>query len=265
MELSKAIDNLASGKAPGSDGIPPDLIKHCKTTLLLPLHVVLCQCWQERSVPQDTRDAKIITLYKNKGERSDCNNYRGIFLLTVVGKVFAGVILIRLQRLTEQVYPESQCGFRAGRSTADMIFSLRQLQEKCREQNMPLYVAFIDSPKAFDLIGRDGLFKVLQRIGCPPKLQNLIESFHCNMKGTVQFNGGSSEPFDIRSGVKQGCVLAPTVFRIFFALVLKHAFGSATEAIYLRTRSYGGLFNLARLKAKMMRQLHRTPSKNFNR
>ena len=46
VELSKAIDSLASGKAPGSDGIPPDLIKHCKTTLLLPLHVVLCQCWQ---------------------------------------------------------------------------------------------------------------------------------------------------------------------------------------------------------------------------
>ena len=194
MDLSKAIDGLASGKALGSDGIPPDLIKHCKTTLLLPLHVVLCQCWQEGSVPQDTRDAKIITLYKNKGERSDCNNYRGISLFSVVGKVFARVILIHLQRLAEQVYPESQCGFRAGRSTADMIFSLRQLQ-KCREQNMPLYVAFIDLTKAFDMIGRDGLFKVLQRIGCPPKLQNLIESFHSNMKGTVQFNGGSSESF----------------------------------------------------------------------
>ena len=110
---------------------------------------------------------------------------------------------------------------------------------------MPLYVAFIDLTKAFDLIGRDA-----QRIGCPPKLQNVIESFHSNMKGTVQFNGGSSEPFDIRSGVKQGCVVVPTLFGIFFTLVLKHAFGSATEAIYLRTRSDGGLFNLARLKAK---------------
>ena len=67
-ELSNAIDRLASGKAPGSDGIPPDLIKHCKTTLLLPLHEVLCQCWKEGAVPQDMRDAKIITLYKNKGE-----------------------------------------------------------------------------------------------------------------------------------------------------------------------------------------------------
>ena len=91
------------------------LIKHCKTTLLLPLHDVLCQCWQEGAVPQDIRDSKIITLYKNKGERIDCNNYRGISLLSIVGKVFARVILIRLQKLAERIYPESQCGFRAER------------------------------------------------------------------------------------------------------------------------------------------------------
>ena len=234
-ELSKAIDNLSTGKAPGSDGIPPDLLKQCKRSLLLPLHEVLCQCWREGAVPQDMRDAKIVTLYKNKGERSDCNNYRGISLLSIVGKVFARVILTRLQKLAERVYPESQCGFRSGRSTVDMIFSLRQLQEKCREQHMPLYLSFIDLTKAFDLVSRDGLFKILPKIGCPPKLQSLIESFHTNMKGTVQFNGSCSEPFSINSGVKQGCVLAPTLFGIFFALLLKHAFGTATEGIYLRT------------------------------
>ena len=196
------------------------------------------------------RDAKIVTLYKNKGDRSDCNNYRGISLLSITGKVFARVVLNRLQRLAERVYPESQCGFRAERSTVDMVFSLRQLQEKCREQQMPLYVAFIDLTKAFDLVSREGLFRILPKIGCPPKLQSMIESFHTNMKGTVQFNGNTSDPFSIRSGVKQGCVLAPTLFGIFFAMLLKHAFGTSTEGIYLRTRSDGRLFNLARLRAK---------------
>ena len=122
----------------------PDLSKHSKTKLLLPLHEVLCQCGQEGAVPQDMRDSKIITIYKNKGERNDCNNYRGISLRSIVVKVYARVILIRLQKLAEHIYPESQCGFRAERSTIDMIFSLRQLQEKCREQHMPLYINFID-------------------------------------------------------------------------------------------------------------------------
>ena len=249
-ELSKVIDSLAAGKAPGSDSIPPDLIKHCKTTLLHPLHEVLCQCWREGAVLQEMRDAKIITLYKNKGERSDCNNYRSISLLSIIGKVYAQVLLIHLQKLAEHVYLESQCGFLAERSTVDMVFSLCQLQEKCREQQMPLYIAFIDLTKAFDLVSRDGLFKALHKISCPPRLHSLIESFHSNMKGTEQFNGNLSKPFDMHSGVKQGCVLTPTLFGIFFTLLLRHAFGTAQEGIYLQTRSDGSLFNLAHLKVR---------------
>ena len=84
-------------------------------------------------------------------------------------------------------YRGLQCAFRAGRSTIDMIFSLRQLQGKCREQGMPLYLAFIDLTKAFETVSRDGLFKALSRLGCPPKLQSIIESFHTGMTGTVQF------------------------------------------------------------------------------
>ena len=74
--------------------------------------------------------------------------------------------------LQHRVYPESQCGFRAGRSTFDMVFSVRQLQEKCREQNKPLYLAFIDLMKAFDLVSRSGLLK---KVGCP---QDPLPSFN---------------------------------------------------------------------------------------
>ena len=121
----------------------PDLINKCKTKLLLPLHKVLCQCWQEGAVPHDMRDSNIIAIYKNnKGEKNDCNNYRGISLRSTVGKVFARVILIRLQKLAEPIYPESQCGFRAERSTIDTMFSLRPLQEKCGEQHYALVYRF---------------------------------------------------------------------------------------------------------------------------
>ena len=133
QELSKAIDALESGKPLGEDGIPPKVIKYGKPALLETLHKLLFPCWKEGKVPQDMRNAKIITLYKNKGDCSDCNNYRGICLLSIIGKVFTRVVLVRLQFLAERIYPESHCGFRSKRSTADMIFYIRQLQEKCRE------------------------------------------------------------------------------------------------------------------------------------
>ena len=131
-----------------------------------------------------------------------------------------------------------------------MVFSLHQLQEKCRKQQLPLYIALIDPTNAFDLASKDGLFQILSKTGYLPNLQSMIESLHTNRKGTVQFNGSSSRPFDIRSGVKQGCVLVPTLFGIFLVLLLRHAFGTASERICLRTRSDGSLFNLGRLRAK---------------
>ena len=136
-ELSEALDSLASGKAPGKDGIPAEVVNCCKETLITELHEIVCLCWSEGEVPQYMRDANVVTLYKNKGDRSDCNNYPGISILSIVGKVCARVVLIllkRLQELAEQVYPESPCGFRANRSTIDMTFSLKQLLEKCGEQ-----------------------------------------------------------------------------------------------------------------------------------
>ena len=160
------------------------------------------------------------------------------------------IVIHRLRKLADRVYPESQCSFRPNRSTVDMIFSLRQLQEKCREQQRPLFIAFIDLTKAFDMVSREGLFDILHQIGCPPKLLNFIKSFHDGSRGTVKFDGNSSEAFVINIGVKQGCVLAPTLFTIFFSILLKHTFGSAVEGVLLRTRSDGKLFNPARLRAK---------------
>ena len=107
-----------------------------------------------------------------------------------------------------------------------MIFSVRQLQEKFNEQNMLLYIAFIDLTKAFDLVSREGLFALLLKIGCRPNSFNIVKSFHTNTRATIQYDGSVSNSFEIKSWVKQGCVPAPTLFNIFF--LLKHAFNSST-------------------------------------
>ena len=88
-EIEKAINGLANGKAPGNDAIPSEVIKQWMPVLLPHLHELLSLCWREGEVPQNMRGAKIVTLFKNKGDCSDCNNYRGISLLSVLGKMFA--------------------------------------------------------------------------------------------------------------------------------------------------------------------------------
>ena len=139
-------------------------------------------------------DSNTINLYKNKSNHSNCNNCQGWSLLVIVGKVYVLEWCWKGYKiLTACIYPKSQCGFRARRSTIDMVFSLKQLQEKCREQYKPLYIAFIDLTKAFNFVSRDRLFKILKKIGCPPTLLS-ISSFHENTHSTISFNCTSSQP-----------------------------------------------------------------------
>ena len=141
------------------------------------LQDLFTSCWEKGTLLQDLRDAVIFSLCKNKGEKSDCSNYQGITLLSIAGKILAHVLLIRfIPTIAQENMPESQCGFRSNRGTTDMIFLLRQIQEKCREQNMGLYAAFVDLTMAFDTVSHDGLWKILARLGCPPKFLTILRS-----------------------------------------------------------------------------------------
>ena len=249
-EIKKAIAQLKPGKSPGSDGIPAEVYQHDGEVVLSGLEDLFVSCWERGVLPQDLKDAVLVSLYKNKGEKSDCSNYRGITLLSIAGKVLARILLNRLiPSIIEDFTPESQCGFRANRGTTDMIFVLRQIQEKCREQNMGLFVAFIDLTKAFDTVSRDGLWKILSRLGCPPKFLAMIRQLHERQRGQVKQNGTLSDSFPISNGVKQGCVLAPSLFSIFFSMMLREAKEEVLDGIYIRLRSDGSLFNLRRLLA----------------
>ena len=163
-ELDMAIKRTKCGKAAGRNGIPPEVWKYGGATLRNKLLQLFSNIWSTTAeVPQDFKDATMVTIYKRKGDRAECGNHRGISLLSVAGKILAKILQHRLHSLDEDILPESQCGFRANRFTEDMIFTLRQLQEKSAEQRQPFIVTFMDFSKAFDTVDRDTLWKLLSR------------------------------------------------------------------------------------------------------
>ena len=224
--------------------------------MLRHLSDLFTQIWSEESVPQDFKDAFIVHIYKRKGDRAVCDNHRGTSLLSVAGKVFARILQNRLRDHVDSsaIIPESQCGFRAGRGVTDMIFSARQIQEKCREQHRDLYMVFIDLTKAFDSVNRQGLWLILHKIGCPDKFINIICSFHEGMKGQVIESGVLSYLFVISNCTRQGCVLAPLLFCIFFAMMLLVAFKDCD--LGKPTRADGRVFNLRQLQVRTKIPLH---------
>lgn len=249
-EVLDAIRKLSNNKASGPDGIPAEILKQGGPKLLSHIHSLLTKIWKEEKIPAELRDALIVTIFK-KGDKADCGNYRGISLLSTTGKVLARILANRLLPLSEMILPESQCGFRPARGTSDMIFTARQLQEKCREQHLPLYMAFIDLTKAFDSVNRTALWCILSKIGCPDKYLKILRLLHDDMTATVVGNSGcETDPFKVETGVKQGCIIAPTLFSIFIATILHLTSQSLPEGLKFVYRTDGGLFNINRFRAK---------------
>ncbi|XP_061142364.1 uncharacterized protein LOC133159416, partial [Syngnathus typhle] len=219
VEVQDAIRSLKNNKASGPDGIPAEVLKEGGLELQRHLHSLFLKVWEKEVLPSKHRDALIVTIFK-KGDKADCGNYRGISLLSTVGKVLARVLANRLLPLSEEILPESQCGFRPSRGTADMIFTVRQPQEKCREHKQPLFMAFIDLTKAFDTVDRQALWSILLRYGCPDKYVRILRLLHDGMTATVLNNSSLTEPLTVETGVKQGCIIAPTLFSVFIAAIL---------------------------------------------
>lgn len=250
-EIEAAIHHLSIGKSPGMDGIPAELLKAGGKPIALQLRSLFDKIWMHGSLPNELRDASIVHLYKRKGPRSVCDNHRGISLLSVPGKVLAKVIAHRLYKFVADPFlSESQCGFRPGRGCVDMIFTARQLMEKCREQNLGLCAAFIDLTKAFDSVNRQALWLLLEKRGCPGKFLKIIREFHDGMSVRVMEHGSASDSFPVANGVKQGCTMAPTLFAIYFAAMLRDAFQHSNIGVYIQYRTDGKLFNLRRLQAR---------------
>ena len=173
---------MANRKAVGPDGLPAELLKvlvdEVELNTLGKFHDIIVAVWRGGGVPQRWKDATIKVLHKKKGW-TECGNYRGISLVAHAGKVLLKVIAGRLSDYCERenILPEEQCGFRPQRSTVDMMFVVRRLQELARKDT-PLYLCFIDLTKAYDSVDRTVLWDVLARFGVPPRMLAVIRQFH---------------------------------------------------------------------------------------
>ena len=104
----------------------------------------------------------IVPLYKSKGERIECKKYRGIRFLSVVEKIYEGILVDRVHRVTGGLIEDEQGDFKAGRRCVNQIFTLKQIGEKAREKKCKVHVGFIDLEKAYDRVNREALWKVLR-------------------------------------------------------------------------------------------------------
>ncbi|KAG0730184.1 LINE-1 retrotransposable element ORF2 protein [Chionoecetes opilio] len=219
-EVREAVAKLRGGKAAGVCNISAELLKAGGEAMIRGLHAVLTAVWQSGTIPPDWKRGLVVPIWKGKGDRQDCNNYRGITLLNVPGKVLVHLLLTRIRSHLVKHQRPQQSGFTPGKSTTDRILVLRVLVERRREFRQGMLAAYVDLKKAFDSVHRESLWDLLRLRGIPARTIGLITGLYSGTESAVKCGAGVSSFFPVNTGVRQGCVLAPSLFNACMDWVL---------------------------------------------
>ena len=162
----------------------------------------------------------MITPIHKKGSLANPENYRGISLLSCLGKFFTALLNKRLSKFVKDnnILSENQLGFVSGNRTSDAHIILQNLIKKnCYNEKSKIYSCFIDFSKAFDKIPRNLLFEKLIQYKINGNFFNVIKSIYSNDQACIKIGNKVTEKFELSRGVRQGCILSPLLFNIFLA------------------------------------------------
>ncbi len=217
-EVRKAIVHLKTGKATGKDQIPNEMLK-ASETVLVPVYTKLFNhIFSTSTFPTPWRYNCLTPLHK-KGDKHVTDNYRGIALSSNVSKLFCYILQHRLQTFLDlhKIIPVNQIGFKKSSRTSDHVLTLKAIIDKFVNK-LPrgnLYSCFVDFKKAFDSISRRALFYKMLKVGIGGNFVNTIMDMYSEVYFCVKTGSGYTTDFASTQGVKQGCILSPTLFNLY--------------------------------------------------
>ena len=233
---------LKNDKSPGYDNILNEFLKQNTTLFKKTLLSIFNLLFKKGYFPDAWSVGMIIPIFKT-GDPNLPENYRGITLLSCIGKLFTSMINSRLNLWAElnNKYDNHQYGFRDKRGTVDAMFILQNIVDIFLKQNNALYVCFIDLKKAFDCTNHNALWYKLNLNNVSFKIINILKNMYEKMKMCVKNTLLSSNLmpcdctrnvintfclhcnsqtlgscfFQPNAGVLQGESLSPTIFSFF--------------------------------------------------
>ena len=220
-EVRRAVKGLKNCKAGGIDGIVGELVRYGGEDLMAKMIVLYRKIWEDEVMPDEWNVGVYVPLHK-KEDRSSCDNYRGLCLLSIGYKVLARMMCNRLMPWYMSIVGGYQAGFVPGKSTIDNIFVIRQLNEKFHEYAKTSWHVFVDYRQAYDSIHRPSLWNMLREFQVPEKIVKLAKMCYAGSRGRVRIGGELTDEFRVVTGLRQGCPLSCMLFNIALEWVMRH-------------------------------------------
>ena len=222
-EVHTAMGQLACHKAAGVDGMPAEFLQQAyiqqtnmREFVLAPVLTKLFNAVWRGAYPCAWQVSALVPVPKPKGRPDVFDDHRGIAVSPVAAKLFAMVMLARLDRWAESrgLRAKGQAGFRAGRGTPDNLFVLRHIIDAAAARKQPLFCAYVDFSKAYDRVDRGVLWRVLRGCGLHGAALSTVQAMYESVRMQVRMRGKLGPAFESGVGVKQGCPLSPLLFGI---------------------------------------------------
>ena len=240
-EVEDCVAKLRNRKAAGADGIVNELLKQGGEGMINMLVRIFNWIWKHEYAPKRWREGVVVNLFK-KGDKADPGNYRGITLLSTVGKLFGKMIDNRMGDMLEgkQKISEGQAGFRPDRSCVDHVYTLSKIIQGRKDAGRTTYCFFLDVQKAYDTVWRNGLWKKMWDIGIRGKMWRMLKKMTECTRSAVMLDGEISKYVDILQGVAQGCTMSPTLFKIYINDLIR-AVEAVRQGVQVGGKSVSGL------------------------
>ena len=178
-EINKATTKLSNDKAPGLNGVPPNVFKALDNTNLSWLILFYNQLWHSLADFYECHEGQVVPVPK-KIDTSDPNKWRGVTLMDIVNKIYSSIICGQLFKIIRKHGVKCQFRSMPGVGCQDGTFTIKILIHLRHNHNLPTWVAFADLVKTFDTSNHEQLIDILGKYGAPPRLRS--ESNTCATK-----------------------------------------------------------------------------------
>ena len=212
-ELTAAVSQMASGKAPGIDGLSSDFFKHFWSLMGQDILDVFKECFEKGMLPASSRRA-VLSLLPKKGDLTSLKNWRPVALLCTDYKILSKVLSNRLKLFIGQLIVVDQSYCVPDRSMLDSLFLMRDVFDICKVYNINAGIISIDQEKAFDRVDHNFLFTTLQAFGVGEGFLSWVRILYHEAFCVIKVGGGLSVPVPVGRGIRQGCPISGQLYSI---------------------------------------------------